>query len=321
MTDHCSAPAEASDTPILHYRWLSVRARGRAHAKPPSKAPLVVLVHGIAGSMAAWGQVLRTQLNPVAHVLVIDCLGFGDSPKPDAPYTPSRHVAALHATLRHALRSHHCGPIYLVGHSMGALLVAQWMVSFRQAEKHVPDTPVPSGAVLLSMPIFRSEADATRAVGATSAFNRWMALETPLARATCWLMCRIRPWLMPVMPRLLPDLPPEVARDSLKHTWKSYSGSLREVVLRSDGRTLLQALLDMQCPLLMLHGTSDQTAPADHVRNALAELRQPCPGAVHVQWVEGAHDLPFTHEATVATALVQFIQSPKRPPATASMRR
>jgi pimeloyl-ACP methyl ester carboxylesterase len=113
---------------------------------------------------------------------------------------------------------------------------------------------------------------------------------------------------MPLMPRLLPDLPADVARDSLKHSWRSYSESLREVVLRSRGGQLLHALQQCNSRLLMLHGLSDILAPADNLRAALADL-QPGTGQTTVYWLEGGHDIVFTHAAQLAGYIRQFVIS------------
>jgi pimeloyl-ACP methyl ester carboxylesterase len=276
--------------------------------------PLLVFVHGIAGSTASWGVAFR-QLSDHAHVLLLDCLGFGDSPKPDIEYSPHNHVTALQDTLQKVMDTIDVSHIVLIGHSMGALLVADWYsvelsaIDWPNGEVQAPRFAQEQlGAVLISMPVYRDENDAMQHVGATSLFNKWMALETPLARATCWLMCHTRPWLMTLMPGFLPELPPQVARDSLKHTWRSYSESLRKVVLQSNAQYLLNTLNRRSNNWLVVHGEHDTLAPSANMHEALANSWKSVGRTPQQVWLSGAHDIIFTHAQDVAQAIEAYVK-------------
>jgi pimeloyl-ACP methyl ester carboxylesterase len=77
--------------------------------------PILVLIHGLAGDAAHWGDVIAG-LGRHTHILAPDLLGHGESDTPDhADYTVSAHASRLRDLLRclgHQQAS-------LVGHSFG----------------------------------------------------------------------------------------------------------------------------------------------------------------------------------------------------------
>lgn len=87
-------------------------------------APTVVAVHGITANAWAWDP-LAHHLNGAAHVIAVDLRGRGRSYLQPGPYGMRRHaddVAAIVEQLG--------GPMVLLGHSMGAYVVAM------TAERH-----------------------------------------------------------------------------------------------------------------------------------------------------------------------------------------
>ena len=298
---------------ILHYRYIP--------AQNQQACTTLVFIHGIAGSQASWLPAFD-QLAACAHLLFVDCLGFGQSPRPQAAYTVSKHLEALDATLTHWQNSNGLQhqTVFLIGHSMGALLCAHWALGMPTQNRQ---TSAPgnsrhlAGVVLASLPLFENEQDALASIGSTSLFNRWMALETPLARATCWLMCHLRPWLTPLMPHLMPDLPPDVARDSLQHSWTSYSQTLRQVIIQSRGQDLLQALANTGIPLQIIHGRNDTVANASRMRRLLDDLsrkhaiehpiEQAMKHPIDTLTIDGAHDIVFTHPQDMTGAIRRFV--------------
>ena len=67
------------------------------------------------------------RVSPLAlhhHLMLVDLLGFGRSPKPWTRYTVDRHVSELHRVL--APR----GPLTLVGHSLGARLAVTYAARY-----------------------------------------------------------------------------------------------------------------------------------------------------------------------------------------------
>lgn len=84
--------------------------------------PLVVLLHGIGSSGAVWTHVAAKLQPETCHVLALDLLGFGASPKPDWPnYSVDDHAMAVIAAIRAQKPKE---PVVIVGHSMGCLVAA-----------------------------------------------------------------------------------------------------------------------------------------------------------------------------------------------------
>ncbi|WP_141879473.1 alpha/beta fold hydrolase [Homoserinimonas aerilata] len=87
------------------------------------EGPAVILVHGIASSSVTF-QNLVPLLSPRHRVISLDILGHGGSPAPkNATYRVEEHVEWLYRTIR-SLKIR--GDIVIVGHSLGALIVARY---------------------------------------------------------------------------------------------------------------------------------------------------------------------------------------------------
>lgn len=256
---------------------------------PPQDAvaPTLVFLHGIAGSTASWGAPFRA-LAGSHRVLLVDLLGFGRSPKPAVDYSLHDHLDALD----HTLTSLGVVRPVIVGHSMGALLALAYAAHRPQAVQRL---------LLLALPWYASAAEARERIARQSLFNRWLAMETPWAHAACTLMCHARPWLMPLMPRLLRDVPPEVARDVLRHNWLSYSRSLRHLVIESNPAA---GLARLQAPTLLVQGEQDETAPVEPVALGITA----CPQA-RLETIAAGHHMIFTHAQELADRVQRFAES------------
>jgi pimeloyl-ACP methyl ester carboxylesterase len=104
----------------LHGHEVSYRTAGE-------RGPLVLLVHGITGSAAAWD--LVTELLARDHrVLVPDLLGHGESAKPRGDYSLGAHAAGLR-DLMIALGEERAT---VVGHSLGGGIAMQFAYQFAE---------------------------------------------------------------------------------------------------------------------------------------------------------------------------------------------
>ncbi|MDP2778124.1 MAG: alpha/beta hydrolase, partial [Anaerolineales bacterium] len=100
--------------------------------------PTLVFIPGLSGTTRYWQGRLGA-LEKKHRILLVDPLGFGDSPKPWSRYTVDRHVDALYEILKNEKR------FALIGHSMGTLL------SIAYAARHPEQV---ERLVLLSVPFF-----------------------------------------------------------------------------------------------------------------------------------------------------------------------
>jgi len=251
------------------------------------QAEAITFLPGFTGSHRMWNPDFHA-LSTGYTLILLDLLGFGDSPKPDIDYTLDDHLDAISSTLESLdIRTTH-----IVGHSMGCSLALAYARRF-------PDQVMKM--VLLALPYYRSEQEARALIQQSSLFNRLLALDTPLAHLVCAIMCHLRPLLMRIVPMIAHDVPDVVAQDALKHTWGSYSRTLQHVVFRA--RTL-EWLRTGTHPLLIIQGSQDRIAPIENVEQAIDQL----PNVQHIR-LDAGHRLVFTQSAVITTAIAEFLQA------------
>ncbi len=214
----------------------------------------LVFIPGLGGTTSYWRGHLGA-LQETYHTVLVDPLGFGDSPKPWAWYTVDAHVDALYETLRPY------APFTLVGHSMGTLLALAY------AARHPADV---NGLVLISLPYYGSREKAMRTIRNSSPLYRVFLGNVVLSAVICMVSRRIYRWLAPYVEA---DLPKQVAADIVKHSWRSFTSSLWEIIYNYDAARDAQ-ILDRRIPVLCIHGDQDLVAPLTHARLLVDSLPQ-----------------------------------------------
>jgi pimeloyl-ACP methyl ester carboxylesterase len=214
--------------------------------------PPVVFLAGLQGSTRFWGDAFDAASIPERRLIFVDALGFGRSPWPAVDYTLEDHLGALRRTL---LAEGATSGATLVGYSLGALLAAEYAAAYANEVERL---------VLLGAPFFDSPADARARLRAMSPLAATFSLSPVLARASCQLMCALRPALFRLMPWLLRGLPRAVAQDSVLHHWHSFHGTVHNVLLR----TRLDATLDRlpnTIQVTLVHGRQDTVTPLSRI--------------------------------------------------------
>lgn len=210
--------------------------------KTDTKGSTLVFIPGLSGTTRYWQGRLGT-LESNYRILLVDPLGFGDSPKPWSRYTVDHHVDALYQTLKNEKH------FVMIGHSMGTLL------SIAYAARHPEQI---EGLVLLSIPFFGGAKEARRFFSSQPVPYGWFFSNMALAAVICILTRRVFGRLVPYFRR---DLPREVAADIVKHSWRSFTSSFWEVICNYDAKKDADTLGDF--PVLCIHGDQDDTAPLD----------------------------------------------------------
>lgn len=201
----------------------------------------IVFVPGLGGTTRYWADSIGP-LTVHHRVVLLDLLGFGQSPMPWTRYSVERHVAEMREALRPYQR------ITLVGHSLGALLAVAY------AARHPEQV---EAIALLGMPCFGSEEAAYKHLRSGAVKWGYLYTNVVLTMIACILTRRVFGWLLP---RLRTDIPRVVAEDLVKHTWRSSTSSLWEVVYRYDAAADLRGLGE-SLPVLLIHGRDDDVAP------------------------------------------------------------
>jgi pimeloyl-ACP methyl ester carboxylesterase len=248
-------------------------------------SPPLVLVHGLLGSGRYWEGVIP-QLEKKHRLVVPDLLGFGKSPWPRSGYTARDHLAALKGTIDGVTGE----PVVLVGHSMGALLAVEYANAYRGGVRAL---------VLVAPPLFSSEADFHHRIGRMSTLTRVFSVAPALAFLVCRMHEAVGSFGRALARWLHPERPAWVASDAAEHTWESFNGSIRHVILE---RPLLDSLPKLEgVPVLIVYGTEDGLADGEELRRLA--LRS---GAEFASF-PGDHHLLLTSPGPVVEAIDEFL--------------
>jgi len=250
-------------------------------AGDPAKTPLVFL-HGIGGAARAW----RGQLNAFGdryRAIAWDMPGYGNS----SPLS-TVSIASLADALRDFLGQLGASKPVLVGHSIGGMIVQQWLV------KH-PDT---AAAVVL--------AQTSPAFG--KADGDWQksfidARLGPLDRGET--MVSLAPTLVRELIGDDPDASGmELARDCMASVPEA---SYRASMLALLGFDQRQALKEIKVPTLVLSGSKDKNAPAP----MMAKMASFIPSASYVELEGAGHLVNLERPTAFNAALDQFLKTAK----------
>ena len=246
--------------------------------------PPVVLLHGIGGSARYWHRLAA--VCDGYRATAPDLLGFGRSPRPEqASYDVEEHLACLEPLVAP-------GSV-VVAHSTGAVLAAALAV-------RRPD--LVAALLLVGAPLYADVAEARREVRRLGFLARVTASGEVLGQLT---MIVLHTLVQPVSPRLPLGLPREVVEDFWKHSWRSYSRTLRRVVVEHPAAPDLERIT---MPCTLLYGADDHSAS----REPLAQLLRHNARLTHVE-VPGTHHLPARQPERVADVLRHVLgQSPPR---------
>lgn len=268
--------------------WLS-RWRGHQdrttelHVESRGYGPeTLVFIPGLGGTTRYWAARVDSLENRYRIVLV-DLLGFGQSPKPWTRYSVERHVLELRAVLKRF------DPVTLVGHSLGALL------AFAYAARHPASV---QNIVALGMPYFSSQGDAYTYFRRGPMRGGFLATNIVLTMVTCILTRRVFGWLLPIVIR---SVPREVAEDLVRHTWRSSTSSLWEVVYRyavvDDLRRVPAAV-----GILFIHGDGDVIAPLSAIQRLVANYPQ-----CSLEVLQGVDHHPFIRNPQMCLTLIETL--------------
>jgi 3-oxoadipate enol-lactonase len=250
-------------------------------AGDPAKAPLVFL-HGIGGAARAWrGQV--DGFGDRYRAIAWDMPGYGGSSQLAAV-----SIAALADALEDFLSQLGATKPVLVGHSIGGMIVQQWLVKY-------PDS---ASAVVLAQtsPAFgKADGDWQKSfidarLGPLDGGETMVSLAPTLVR------------------ELVGDDPDpsgvELARDCMANVAEA---SYRASMLALLGFDQRQTLKDIRVPTLVLSGAKDKNAPAP----MMAKMASFIPSASYVELEGVGHLVNLERPAAFNAALDQFLKTVK----------
>ena len=247
----------------------------------------LVLLHGLTGSLNYWKRNLESISN-THTLLLIDLLGFGDSPKPQNDYSLSIQLQALELVLNK--EGFNDGKTIVAGHSMGAI------ISLALLQKHPHWF---KAGVFIGIPVYK-DADEFKRIMSTHSF-----VDRISSSKFSKYICMIHPIFMSsaFKPNNLTD---DVYEDAKKHHWMSYYYSLTEVILKTNLYAIAKKIKDKD--VHFIHGEKDTTAPLE---NAL-KLSREFTNAQIITSSEGDHQFFLKEAEFVWNTIQDFSVSDKK---------
>lgn len=208
----------------------------------------IILLHGLTGSLKYWKGGLG-DLPKSNSFLLIDLLGFGDSPKPKSKYDLEEHLMAIGKVIKK--EGFDSGNCMVIGHSLGAIL------SMGLVGKY-PDWF--EGLALIGLPNY----------------NGKEAIKNRFSKSSLWdsisvdsrykFVCFFHPLYITDFFRPK-NIPMDIFRDVGKHTWISYYRTLDEVIINTDLVQLASKIKNKK--ILFIHGENDSAAPIENMEELL----------------------------------------------------
>jgi pimeloyl-ACP methyl ester carboxylesterase len=242
----------------------------------------IVLIHGMAASSNYW-QTLIPYLGKDKQIIAIDLLGYGHSPMPkDNKYDYVDHTNSITETLDHLGIQK---PFVLVGHSMGGLLALRYAAQHPKTVKKL---------ITFGMPVYASPEEARLLItGGRKSLK--LAYYGPTSNFLCTVWCRLlRPLTKYIAPYYLSYLPRDVAADSLRHTWISYSRTMTNII---ENQQVENDLIELKVPAKLVYGQSDGATTTSQFQKLVI------PTTVELLIVKGDHHIPL-HQPKTAAMLI-----------------
>jgi pimeloyl-ACP methyl ester carboxylesterase len=250
----------------------------------------LVLLHGLGATSATWLAAGRLLAESGRPVLVPDLLGFGSSLRMGTCFRLADQADAIVRLLDH----HGISTAHLVGHSWGCTVAGA--VAQRTPERV-------SRLTLVTPAVFADPQAARERFGKRSWLARTTLDGSDVGGLVCGAMCLFRPVFARVVPRIEADVPTQVARDAVQHSYPAYRDALNSMWQDNPLPGLLRAPAH---PVSVVLADRDETVlPSDIVDLPPSE-------EVQVVRVDGTHALPYDQPELTAR-LVRTSTDASRP--------
>jgi pimeloyl-ACP methyl ester carboxylesterase len=282
------APADVAERDVrLHGQRVAFLESGAE-----SGGPVVVLLHGLAGSSATWLSTMA-RLGRQAHVIAPDLLGHGHSAKPsDGDYS----LAAYAAGLRDLLVAVGLDRASVVGHSFGGGVAMQFAYQFPELTERL---------VLVASGGFGREV--TPALRMATLPGTGLALHAVTRFTPRWVGRALHRAARAVPVLSGPEVD-EIARSVARFTQRGHRDAFVHTVrgaLDLGGQRMngLERLtLASAAPLLLIAGSKDLCIPAEHTIRA----HEATPGS-RLELFSAGHFPHREHPDRFAAVVLEFL--------------
>lgn len=258
--------------------------------------PVVVLLHGggIDSARLSW-ELLMPELAATHRVIAPDFPGFGESDKPDAPYSLDYYIRFL----GDFLRAMQIEKVRLAGISMGGGVALGFTLSSPACVEKL--------VLVDSYGLQRS-----------ASFHKlsYLFVRMPGVNALSWSLMRrrsmVRASLKSLLHRsgtltegLVEKAMAEVLRPGAGKAWMAFQN--HEVLWSGLRTSYMDRVKEITVPVLIVHGTQDNLVPRDASQEAHVRI----PGS-RLHWVDGAGHWPQRdHPKDFNRAVIRFLNEPE----------
>lgn len=250
------------------------------YSKVSKPSATLVFLHGIGNSGVTWDEV-ATNLPDDVNLIIVDLLGFGDSPKPDwATYDARTQANSLAKTLlKLGLRRN----TIVIGHSMGALVAVEYAKRYPTFSRAL---------VLCSPPLYQVDPDDDRKL--------FVERDEQLRRV--YELALKNPNNIVKLSRLAKKynlLNPDFDVDHMNID--NYVLALRSNILN---QTTPHDIVHIKKPIHILYGTLDPFVIGQNIRNAGKASQY-----IKVERFIGGHEITGSYVGRVSRAIHQCVSS------------
>ena len=250
---------------------------------PAEAAVPLVFLHGLGATSSTWLPTARRVGEAGRASLVPDLLGFGSSMRIGTTF----HLDAQADALVRLLDSHGIRTAHVVAHSWGSTVAAALV---RRAPERV------ARMTLVAPAVFADVDTAKERFSQRSWLARATLAGSPLGGFVCGAMCLARPLAGRLATRMEPDVPREVARDGVQHSFAAYHDALTSMW---HGNPLADVLRRPPCPVTVVLGDDDETVLPSDV------LDLPPADDVRIHRIAGDHRLAYDQPHVIAALLLE----------------
>ena len=248
----------------------------------------LLFLHGMLGSHRYWDGLLPL-IDAGRKLILVDLLGFGESPKPKLQYTVHEHVDFIEKKVDEVKKDQ--VPLIVIGHSMGGLLSLNFAIANPGKVEKI---------ILINAPMITSEQNLKKAIAdSSSKLMVTMTFDKTWGQLVCHIHERF-PKLTYYLIRLFePHLPATMAMAAVQHTYNSYVGTFENVLLHQDFYKLLDQIQNI--PVLILASLKDEYTKD----NALERLPQR--KNIKLIRIPGMHNVLLSDPSCIAAEINKFI--------------
>jgi len=234
-------------------------------------APLVLL-HGLGNNHKSWSYVLEHIDYTKWRIIVLDLLGFGDAPKPNAPYAPKDHADAVVATLDKL----DIKKAVFAGHSMGCIVAIEIAHHWPKRVERL---------ALFGAPLYKAKPRDTWWRKVTRAEGLYFSL---------FEIVQKNPDAVQAGGQVADELVPFVkGMEITEDTWPAYKKSLKNTIMQYES---YKKVTNLRVPTLFVNGLFDFFIVRRNIRDICRVNKQ----YVRIKRVLGPHELTPRQGRTVA---------------------